>query len=129
MNTIMKQTLLLALCISALGNTACTSMQTAHGSSEAVLAHNIGRGDKVTIIYEDGRTEDIRVSAVDDQQITGMAEDGRQIVAPFDDVANVTYKKVEVAKTTGAVLGGAVVGAVLLGAAAVGVMAGAAGGY
>jgi hypothetical protein len=124
MNNLSKYTLLALVIVSMLGNTACTSMKTAYASQEAVLANKIGPGDKVKLRYPDGSTEAIRVSSIGEQQIEGMADDGRTVVANYEEILSVDYKKVEVAKTAGAVVGGAVVATLVLGAIAVGAAAG-----
>lgn len=107
------------------GNTACTSMQTAYASEEAIAHHKIDEGDKVTLNFTNGSSERIRISSISENEIEGRADDGRMIAASYEELIDIDYKKTEVAKTAGAVVGGAVIGAIYITAVAVGAMAGA----
>lgn len=124
----LKTALLLALLVSIHCVTGCTSMQTVHGSPEAVAAMKIRTGDKVTLNYVSGHSEKVKLTALGSDSLTGMTEDGRTIEVAYDDLLSLEHKEVEVLKTAGAAVGVVVVGAAVLGAVAVGTMAAVAGG-
>ena len=125
MNALTRNLLLGLLLIALAGNTACTSLQTAYASEEAIAHHNIAEGDKVTLNFVNGTSERIEVLSIGEQAIEGRADDGRVIVADYEELIDIDYKKVEVAKSAGAVVGGAIIGAIYITAMAVGAMAGA----
>ena len=128
MTTPLRQTLLTLLCMAMIGNTGCTSMQTIHASEQAVTASKIRAGDKVTLNYADGSSEQIKVTDIGPEEISGTADDGRMIIADYDEVISLDRKEVEVIKTAGAVVGVAALGAILIAGAAAGTAIAVAGG-
>jgi len=128
MTTPLRQTLLTLLCMAMIGNTGCTSMQTIHASEQAVTASKIRTGDKVTLNYTDGSSEQIKVTDIGPEEISGTADDGRMIIADYDEVISLDRKEVEVIKTAGAVVGVAALGAILIAGAAAGTAIAVAGG-
>jgi len=128
MTTPLRQTLLTLLCMAMIGNTGCTSMQTIHASEQAVTASKIRAGDKVTLNYTDGSSEQIKVTDIGPEEISGTADDGRMIIADYDEVISLDRKEVEVIKTAGAVVGVAALGAILIAGAAAGTAIAVAGG-
>ena len=128
MTTLFRQSFFALLCIAMIGNTACTSMQTVHASEQAVTASKIHAGDKVTLNYTDGSSEQIKVTDIGPEEISGTADDGRLIVADYDDVISLDHKEVEVIKTAGAIVGVTVLGAILIAGAAAGAAIAVAGG-
>ncbi len=108
-------------------NTACTTIKVIDDSEETTYAEQIEVGDKIRLIYLDGRVRDIRVTAIDETKISGTPHDskfkraiGPGIVAEWQDVYQAERVNTSVLKTAGAALGLVivipviVVGAVLL---------------
>ena len=108
-------------------NAACTTVKTIDDSEEKTYSEQIDVGDKIRLIYLDGRVRDIRVTAISETEISGTPHDskfkraiGPGIVAEWTDVYLAETVKVSVLKTAGATLGlvivipALVVGAVLL---------------
>ncbi len=108
-------------------NAACTTVKTIDDSEEKTYSEQIDVGDKIRLIYLDGRVRDIRVTAIDETKISGTPHDskfkraiGPGIVAEWTDVYQAERVKVSALKTAGATLGVViaipviVVGAVLL---------------
>jgi hypothetical protein len=124
----LKTALLLILLASLPAITGCTSLQTVHGSPEAVAEMKIRVGDKVTLNYVTGHAEKVKLTVLGNESLTGVTEDGRTVVVAYDDLLSLEHKKVEVLKTAGATVGVVVVGAAVLGAVAVGSMVAVAGG-
>ncbi len=123
MKTFSQQALIAILCMAIIGNTACTSTQTIHASQQAITASKIHAGDKVTLNYTDGSDERIKVVNIGAEDISGTADDGRMIIANYDDIVSMDHKEVEVIKSAGAAVGLVALGAILVGAAAVGAFA------
>ncbi len=108
-------------------NAACTTVKTIDDSEEKTYSEQIDVGDKIRLIYLDGRVRDIRVTAIDETKISGTPHDskfkraiGPGIVAEWTDVYQAERVKVSALRTAGATLGlvivipALVVGAVLL---------------
>ncbi len=108
-------------------NTACTTVRTIDDSGEKTYSEQIEVGDKVRLIYLDGRVKDIRVTAIDESKISGTPHDskfkraiGPGIVAKWTDVYQAERVNISALKSAGAALGLViaipvlVVGAVLL---------------
>lgn len=108
-------------------NTACTTIKVIDDSEETTYAEQIEVGDKIRLIYLDGRVKNIRVTGVSETEISGTPHDSRfkqaigpGIVAKWQDVYQAERVNTSVLKTAGAALGLViaipvlVVGAVLL---------------
>ena len=108
-------------------NAACTTVKTIDDSEEKTYSEQIDVGDKIRLIYLDGRVRDIRVTAIDETKISGTPHDskfkraiGPGVVVEWTDVYQAERVKVSALKTAGATLGAVivipviVVGAVLL---------------
>jgi len=128
MNYILKTALFGILCLAMAGNTACTSMQTADASQDALAQKRIRVGDKVTLQYARGNAEQIRLTRINADGVSGIANDGRTVTASYDDIISLQHKDVQVLRSAGAAVGAVALGAVLVGAVAVGVAVGVAGG-
>lgn len=128
MNNRLKQILLVSLCFTMIGNAGCTTMRTAHGSQEAIAEKKIRVGNKVTLHYTSGHSEEAKLTAIGAESISAITEDGRTIEVEYDHLLSLDHKKVEVLKTAGATVGVVALGAVLVGAVAVGSMVAVAGG-
>ncbi len=105
MNKLFKQTLCITICVVMVGNTACTSMQAINASKEATTAHNVKVGDNVTLFFNTKASEEIRVTAIGETDITGTREDGTVVVAAYDDLYRIEYEEVEVLKPIGKAVG------------------------
>ncbi len=127
MNQAARKIIILIGSLMFLSNTACTTIRTIDDSEEKTYSEQIDVGDKIRLIYLDGRVRDIRVTAVSETEISGTPHDSRfkraigpGIDADWDDVYQAERVNTSVLKTAGAVLGVAiaipviVVGAVLL---------------
>jgi hypothetical protein len=128
MNKPLKSLLLISLCFTMIGNAGCTTMQTVHGSQEALAEKRIRVGDKVTLHYTSGHSEEAKLTAIGPESISAITEDGRTIEVEYDHLLSLDHEKVEVLKTAGATVGVVALGAVLVGAVAVGSMVAVAGG-
>ncbi len=108
-------------------NTACTTIKVIDDSEETTYAEQIEVGDKIRLIYLDGRVKNIRVTGVSETEISGTPHDSRfkraigpGIDADWEDVYQAERGNTSGLKTAGATLGLViiipvlVVGAVLL---------------
>ena len=123
MRKVFKQTLLITLYMAMIGNAGCTTIQSIHGSQDALAHQKIRTGDKVTLHYVDGTSEQIKLSKIGEKDVEGIADDGRTIVADYEQILSMDHKEVEVLKSAGAAVGVVALGAILVG----GLAAGAAG--
>lgn len=124
----LKQTLLVMLGFSLLGNAGCTTIDTVHGSPEALAEKNIRPGDKVTLNYVSGHSEPAKLTAIGEESISATTKDGRRIEVDYDDLLSLDHKRVEVLKTAGATVGAVVLGAAVMAGAGIGAAAAVAGG-
>ena len=116
-----QQILVVALCCAMLGTTGCTTMETVHGSAEALEEKNIRAGRKVTLNYVSGYSEPAKLTAIGEDSVQVLTDDGRRVEIDYDDLSSLDYERVEVLKTAGATVGVVALGAaVLVGAAVVG---------
>ena len=118
MNNGIRHTLLVLFSLAMVANAGCTSMQTVHASEEAILEKKVRAGDEVTLEYANGAVETIKVTDIGATEITGIADDGRTIVADYETLIALQHKKVEALKTAGATVGVIVLGTVILAGAA-----------
>lgn len=123
MNNTMKQTFLIALCLASFGSVGCTTMESMQGSQEALAEEKIRVGDKVFLHYNDGRTEEIKITDIGEETVSGVAGKGRNIVADYNDIGSIGHKEIEGWKTAGATVGIIALSPLIL----VAVMAGGAG--
>ncbi len=127
MNRTGRKIVILISSVLFLLNAACTTIRIIDNGEETTYSEQIEVGDKVRLIYLDGRVKDIRVTAVSETEISGTPHDSRfkraigpGIDADWEDVYQAERVNTSVLKTAGAVLGVAiaipviVVGAVLL---------------
>lgn len=105
MNSALKQAFLIALCFVLLGSAGCTTMESMDGTQEALAEEKIRVGDKVFLHYNNGLSEEIEITNIGDESVSGEAEHGRKIVANYEDLSSVGHKKIEVLKTVGATIG------------------------
>ncbi|MGI9222427.1 MAG: hypothetical protein ACR2QS_15480 [Woeseiaceae bacterium] len=110
----LKKLLILALGCALLGSAGCTTMETVHGSPEALEEKRIRVGDKVTLHYTSGHSEPVKLTAIGPESLSALADDGRRIEVKYEDLLSLDHKKVEVLKTAGATLGVIVLGAVVV---------------
>lgn len=109
-----QQIMVVALCCAMLGTTGCTTMETVHGSAEALEEKNIRAGRKVTLNYVSGYSEPAKLTAIGEDSVQVLTHDGRRLEVAYDDLSSLDYKKVEVLKTAGATVGVVALGAVIL---------------
>ena len=105
MNSTTRQALLITLCCALLGSAGCTTMDSMDGTQEALAEEKIRVGDKVFLHYNDGASEEVEITDIDDESVSGKAEHGEKIVANYEDLSSVGHKRVEVLKTVGATVG------------------------
>jgi hypothetical protein len=123
MNSTTKRALLVTLCLASFAGAGCTTMESMQGSQEALAEEKIRAGDKVILHYNDGRSEEIKITDIGDETVSGVAGKGRKVVASYEDIGSIGHKEVEVLKTVGATVGIIALSPLII----VGVMAGAAG--
>lgn len=128
MNIGIRKTLLLVFCAAQLGNMGCTTLETVHGSPEALAQKKIRVGDRVTLEYVSGYSEEVKLTEIGTDALAGIAADGRTVEVDYADLLSLKHKRVEVLKTAGAAVGLVAAGVVLAGAVAVGTAAAIAGG-
>jgi hypothetical protein len=105
MNSTMKQALLITLCFASFGSVGCTTIDSMNGTQEALAEEKIRVGDKVFLHYTSGRSEEITISDIGDETVSGVAENGRKTVTNYEDLSSIGHKRVEVLKTVGATVG------------------------
>ena len=123
MKPYLKKTWLLVICVALLGSAGCTTLVTVHGSPEAMAEKKIRPGAKVTLRYVSGHSEQTKLTEVGEDSLTGITSDGRTVKVAYADLHSLEHKKVDVLRTTGAVVGTAALTVVYVGAVAVGTMA------
>jgi hypothetical protein len=105
MNSTTKQAVLITLCCTLLGSAGCTTMESMDGTQEALAEEKIRVGDKVFLHYNGGRSYEVEITNIGDESVSGEEENGRKIVANYEDLSSVGHKRVEVLKTVGATVG------------------------
>ena len=105
MNSTKRKALLLALCLASFGGAGCTTMESMQGSQEALAEEKIRVGDKVFLHYNNGLSEEIKITNIGDETVSGVAGKGRKIVANYEDIDSVGHKEIEGWKTAGATVG------------------------
>lgn len=105
MNRTTKQTLLITLCCALLGSAGCTTIDSMDGTQEALAEEKIRVGDKVFLHYNNGGSQEVEITDMDDVSLSGEAEYGEKIVANYEDLSSVGHKRIEVLKTVGATVG------------------------
>jgi len=128
MKNLLRHTLLFVMSVAMVGTTACTSMETIHASEGALTEMKIRPGDKLTLHYTNGAAERIRLTGFDEQEISGIADDGRSVAANYEQVISIDHKEVEALKTAGAAVGVVALGAIVIAGAALGTAVMVAGG-
>ena len=86
-------------------NTACTTIKPIDIDEQSTYAQKIEVGEKVRLIYLDGRVNEIRVTEVNDLEITGKLESGAVIFADWRDIYEAERVEISPIKTAGAAAG------------------------
>lgn len=86
-------------------NTACTTIKPIDVDEQSTYAQKIEAGDKVRLIYLDGRVNEIRVIEINDLEITGKLESGAVVFAGWHDIYEVERVAISPIKTAGAAVG------------------------
>lgn len=114
----------IAVLLSGIFFTGCTSMQHVGGSEMSRLHALVKPGDEVVCTLRDGTTASFKVASVDVNLLVG--EDGRRVAA--SDIAQVEVKRLDTTKSV--LLGLAIAGVVaIIAIAAGGGGGGGSGGY
>jgi len=74
-------------------------MATIEATPEAIVANDIEPGDKVTLIFRNGRHEKITVDTVDESSIAGTDENDELVAADFRDLRKIKARKFDGRKT------------------------------
>ncbi len=120
MKTRPRKMLFLALCFAQFGNIGCTTLETVHSSPEALAQKKIERGDSVTLEFLSGHTEQVKLTKVGNQTLSGVTGDGRVIEVAYVDLLSLQRKKVGILKTAGLAVGVVAAAAVITTAVAAG---------
>ena len=105
MNSSTKLALLIAVLFASFGSVGCTTMDSMDGTHEALAEEKIRVGDKVFLHYSGGRSYEVEITNIGAESVSGEEENGRKIVAEYEDLSSIGHKRVEVLKTAGATLG------------------------
>ena len=105
MNSSIKPALLTAVLFASFGSVGCTTIDSMDGTHEALAEEKIRVGDKVFLHYSGGRSYEVEITNIGDESVSGEEENGRKIVAEYEDLSSIGHKRVEVLKTAGATLG------------------------
>lgn len=100
-----KKALLITLCISAFGSAGCTTMESMHGTQEALVEEKIRVGDKVFLHYNNGPSVEIKITDIGAEAVSGEADYGKKVVANYADLDSVGHKEVKVLRTAAATVG------------------------
>ena len=128
MKSLLRHALLIVMSVAMVGTTACTSMETIHASEDALTEMKIRPGDKLTLHYTNGAAERIKLTSFNEQEISGIADDGRSVAANYEQVISIDHKEVEALKTAGAAVGVVALGAIVIAGTALGAAVMVAGG-
>jgi hypothetical protein len=105
MNSSIKSALLIAVLLASFGSVGCTTMDSMDGTHEALTEEKIRVGDKVFLHYYNGWSDEVEITDIGDESVSGEAEHGKKIVANYEDLSSIGHKRVEVLKTAGATVG------------------------
>lgn len=97
--------LVFCILIAVLTTTGCTTIKPIDIDGPTTFAEQIKVGDKVRLAYLDERVREIRVIAVNDQEITGKLESGGVVIADWRDIYDVEQVRISPLKTAGAAVG------------------------
>ena len=97
-----RQLLTIFLCMVLVGNTACSTTVKRFKPSQAVLSHHgIAEGDTVLLRHLDdvggtnrvsSSSEEIKVTSINQNGISGIGEDGEAVAANYDDLYQIEVK-------------------------------------
>lgn len=100
-----KTALSMVCCAVLLLNTACTTVRPIHLAEGASYAQELAAGDRVRLVYLDERVREIRISDVNEQEITGRLESGGLVIADWRDIYTAERVEISAIKTVGAAVG------------------------
>ena len=89
-------------------NTACTTIKPIDVDERSSYAQHIQPGDKVRLLYVDGRVREIKVAEINSMEIIGKLETGGVVIAEWQDIYEVESVTISPLKTAGAAVGIAV---------------------
>jgi hypothetical protein len=86
-------------------NSACTTIKPIDVDEQSSYAQHIVVDDKVRLLYLDGRVKEIKVTEINEQEITGKLETGGVVIADWRDIYEAERVTISPLKTAGAALG------------------------
>jgi hypothetical protein len=86
-------------------NSACTTIKPINVDEQSSYAQHIVVDDKVRLLYLDGRVKEIKVTEINEQEITGKLETGGVVIADWRDIYEAERVTISPLKTAGAALG------------------------
>jgi len=132
MNGLTRKALILLSSTLFLLNAGCTSIKTIDTAEETTYSQQIEVGERIRLTYLDGRVQDIHVTNINANEISGTIHQGglkrttgRGVVVDWRDVHLAERVKISALKTAGAAVG--IVAAIPF--LAIGVMMAGAGAY
>lgn len=109
MKTIFRNTVAVTSAVLLLLNAACTTLQPMTADETRTFAQQIRAGDRVRLLFPDEPAKEIRVRAVDENEITGeLIDSGAIIVTSWEDVYTAERVVIAPLKTAAAGIGLAV---------------------
>ena len=102
MNNRRRQFLAVLLCAAIFSSTACSTTTQRIGASQAAMNHHgLASGDVVLVRYankndarSNSRSEQIRITSINESGISGIGEKGEVVDATYDEIFQIEYKKV-----------------------------------
>ena len=89
-------------------NTACTTIKPIDLDERSSYAQHIRPGDKVRLLYLDGRVKEIKVTEINSMEIIGKLDTGGVVIADWRDIYEAESVTISPLKTAGAAVGIAV---------------------
>lgn len=91
--------------VTLLFNSGCTTIRPIDADEPSSYVQEIKVGDKVRLAYLDERVREIRVTAINEQEIIGKLESGAMVIADWQDIYSVERVTISPLKTAGAAVG------------------------
>ncbi|MCP4301913.1 MAG: hypothetical protein GY783_15105 [Gammaproteobacteria bacterium] len=105
MNAVTRKIVLLLSLAAFSMNAACTTIKPIDVDEQTTYAQQIKVGDKVRLLYLDERVKEIRVTEVNEQEISGKLDSGGVVIADWRDIYEAEQVKISPVKTAGAAVG------------------------
>ena len=83
----------LAVAVTLLSFTACTTMQPMRDFTPSRIRHQVEPGQHVSIVAENGNTYDLVVTAVDDDSLTGTAPSGKAYRIHYEAIESIDVER------------------------------------